>query len=66
MRGVVYREQDETTWATLDRSVPPIRDHFAAVGVDVIVDDVEGYAYLQTRPEANGEEPLPRRRSLCA
>jgi hypothetical protein len=60
MRGVVYREHDESTWTTLDRDAPAVRDHFAAVGVDVIIDDTEGYAYLQTRPEADGEEPLPR------
>jgi hypothetical protein len=60
MRGVVYCEHDEPTWTTLDRHGPAVRDHFAAVGVDVIVDDTEGYAYLRTRPEADGEEPLPR------
>jgi Domain of unknown function (DUF4194) len=60
MRGVVYREHDEPAWTTLDRHGPAVRDHFATVGVDVIVDDTEGYAYLKTRPEADGEEPLPR------
>jgi hypothetical protein len=60
MKGVVYREQDESTWTTLDRDAPAIRDHFATVGVDVIVDDMEGYAYLQTCPDVDGEEPLPR------
>jgi Domain of unknown function (DUF4194) len=60
MRGVVYREQDEATWTTLDRNPPPVRDHFGAIGVDVIIDYTEGYAYLQTRPESDGEEPLPR------
>jgi Domain of unknown function (DUF4194) len=60
MQGVVYREEDESTWTTLGRNSSAVRDHFAAVGVDVIVDDTEGYAYVQTRPEADGEEPLPR------
>jgi hypothetical protein len=60
MQGVVYREQNEPTWTTLGRHAPAVRDHFAAIGVDVIVDDTEGYAYLQTRPEGDGEEPLPR------
>jgi hypothetical protein len=60
MRGVVYREHDEATWTGLDRHGPAVRDHFGAVGVDVIVDDTEGYAYLKTRPDADGEEPLPR------
>lgn len=60
MRGVVYREQDEPTWTALGRHAPAVRDHFAAIGVDVVVDDTEGYAYLQSLPEADGEDPLPR------
>jgi hypothetical protein len=60
MRGVVYREHDEPTWTTLDRNAPAVRDHFAAIGVDVVVDDTEGYAYLQSRPDPEGEDPLPR------
>lgn len=60
MQGVVYREQDEHTWATLGRQAPAVRDHFVAVGVDLVIDEAEGYAYLQTHPEADGEEPLPR------
>lgn len=60
MRGVVYRESDEDTWLTLERSGGGVRDHFAAIGVEVVVDDVEGYAYLRSRPEIEGEEALPR------
>jgi hypothetical protein len=60
MRGVVYREHDESSWTTLDRSVAAVRDHFTAIGVDVVVDETEGYAYLQSRPDADGEDPLPR------
>lgn len=67
MQGVVYRESDEGTWVALERSGGGVRDHFAAIGVDVVVDDTEGYAYLRSRPEVEGEEALPRlvrRRSL--
>lgn len=60
MRGVVYQESHETAWQTLGRHSGQIRDHFATLGVDVIVDDTEGYAYLKTRPDSEGEEPLPR------
>lgn len=59
MRGVVYQENHETAWQTLGRHSAKIRDHFATLGVDVIVDDTEGFAYLKTRPDAD-EEPLPR------
>lgn len=60
MQGVVYRESDETTWLTLERSGAGVRDHFATIGVEVVVDDAEGYAYLRARPDVDGEEALPR------
>jgi hypothetical protein len=60
MRSVVYRESAEDVWATLDRRGAPVRDHFATVGVDVVVDDAEGYAYLRVQEADEGEEPLPR------
>ncbi|MCB0948411.1 MAG: DUF4194 domain-containing protein [Mycobacterium sp.] len=60
MQGVVYRESDEDTWVSLERLGAGVRDHFAAIGVDVIVDDAEGYAYLRSRPEQEGDEALPR------
>ena len=60
MQGVVYRESDEDTWATLERSGAGVRDHFATIGVDVVADEDEGYAFLRTRPDIEGEEALPR------
>jgi Domain of unknown function (DUF4194) len=60
MQGVVYRDSDEDTWLTLERLGAGVRDHFATIGVDVVVDNAEGYAYLRSRPEEDGEEALPR------
>ncbi|MGE0217682.1 DUF4194 domain-containing protein [Mycolicibacterium sp.] len=60
MQGVVYRASDEDTWLTLERLGAGVRDHFATIGVDVVIDDAEGYAYLRSRPEEDGEEALPR------
>lgn len=65
MRGVVYRETHEVVWATLQRHASAVRDHFAVIGVEIVVDDNEGYAYL--RAEVDQAEELPRlvnRRSL--
>ena len=67
MRGVVYRETQETVWQSLDRFGPAVRDHFGAIGVELVVDDVEGYAYLRSEPVDDEGEELPRlvrRRSL--
>ncbi|CAJ1501355.1 DUF4194 domain-containing protein [[Mycobacterium] burgundiense] len=60
MQGVVYRTSDEDTWLTLERAGAGVRDHFATIGVDVVVDDAEGYAYLRSQPAEEGEEALPR------
>lgn len=68
MQGVIYREADEDTWRALERVGASVRDHFATIGVDVVIDEDEGYAYLRTKPDEAGEDdPLPRlvrRRSL--
>lgn len=67
MQGVVYQDVDEDSWLTLNRAGAAVRDHFALIGIDVVVDGNEGYAYLRTAPEAEGEPTFPRlvrRRSL--
>ncbi len=60
MRGVVYRESDEDAWVALDRHGAAVRDHFTTIGIDVVVDDVEGYAYLRATQSTEGELELPR------
>lgn len=67
MRGVVYRESQEDSWAALDRHGAAVRDRFTTIGVGVVVDDTEGYAYLHALESDDGTDPLPRlvrRRSL--
>lgn len=67
MRGVVYRETSEDSWAALGRHGAAVRDHFGTIGVDVVLDDTEGYAYLRSHDDGEDAEPLPRlvhRRSL--
>lgn len=60
MNGVVYRETHEDVWRALERHAAAVRDHFAEIGIEVVVDDLEGYAYLLTLEPDEGEEPLPR------
>lgn len=60
MRGVVYRETHETTWMTLKSDPAPVLDHFATIGIDVVIQDDEGYAYLRSREDTEDESALPR------
>lgn len=60
VRGVVYRESAQDVWPTLEHRGAAVRDHFETIGVEVVVDDTEGYAYLRSQEPGDGEEPLPR------
>jgi hypothetical protein len=68
MKGVVYRDLHEKPWRHLLQLQAQVADYVAAVGLTVVVDEAEGYAYLRSRPDDHGDEPaIPRlvpRRSL--
>lgn len=60
MKGVLYREQDAPTWQDLLALQARVRDYVAVLGLELLLDEAEGYAYLRTRPIAAGEPELPR------
>jgi hypothetical protein len=60
MKGVVDRDQMPATWQDLVRCTSQVRDHIRIVGLELIVNEAEGYAYLRQRPETDGEDALPR------
>jgi hypothetical protein len=69
MKGVIYRDQHETAWRHLLQLQPQVRDHVAVIGLTVVVDEAEGYAFLRSRPDLDDEDGpvIPRlipRRSL--
>jgi hypothetical protein len=70
MKGVVYRDAHELAWQHLLRLQPQVQDYVAMLGLHVVVDEAEGYAFCRQRPddaETDGATPLPRlipRRSL--
>ena len=58
-RGVVYRDADEVQWSRLLSLRNAVAAHFSAVGLEVGIDEAEGYAFLKTQVRPDGEE-LPR------
>ncbi len=60
MKGVVYAEDEPTRWQALVHLQARVRDYVAPLGLELIVDEAEGYAYLRQRPVADGETELPR------
>jgi hypothetical protein len=68
MKGVVYRDGNEAAWQQVRQLQAQVRDYVDVLGLQVVIDEAEGYAYLRQRP-ADDEEAgqLPRlvpRRSL--
>lgn len=67
MDGVVYREVHEHIWLTLDRHHGAVQDHFAHIGVQVVINELEGFAYLKVLEPSDDVAPLPsliQRRAL--
>jgi hypothetical protein len=60
MKGIVARETDEERWQALLDHQPAVHDHVALLGLDLRLDETEGYAWLATRPANEGETELPR------
>ena len=68
MKGVVYRDTHERAWQQLIALQPQVRDYVEVLGLLVVIDESEGYAYLRQRPADDddaGQVPrLVPRRSL--
>jgi len=62
MKGVVYRETHDRAWRSLTQMQPQVRDHVAVLGLQVVIDEAEGYAFCRQRPDGDDDNsaPLPR------
>lgn len=62
-KGVVYAESDEKTWQALLELTSQVRDYVAVLGLDLILDEPEGYAFLRSRDDPDSTLPrlIPRR-----
>ena len=50
MKGVVYRDDQEVTWRHLLALQSQVRDHIDVLGLVVVIDETEGYAFLRSAP----------------
>jgi len=63
LKGVIYREGDERLWGGLLNLQARVRDYVAILGLELVLDEAEGYAFLKSRPETAEDESavkLPR------
>lgn len=60
MKGVTHREDDEPLWQALLDHQARIREYVLVMGLELVLDEAEGYAYLRQKPPEEGSQPLPR------
>ena len=54
MKGVVYRDTHDKRVAAPARLQPQVSDYVAVLGLQVVIDEAEGYAFLRQRPADDG------------
>lgn len=59
-KGVVYADVQAQHWQTLLRLQTRVRDYVAVLGLELILDETEGCAYLRQRPQVEEGEEVPR------
>ncbi|MBU6454081.1 MAG: DUF4194 domain-containing protein [Cyanobacteria bacterium REEB67] len=65
LKGVIYQENDGPTWSTLLKLQARVRDYVAVIGLELILDEAEGYAFLRAKTQTTddvieGVEPIQR------
>lgn len=62
LKGVIYQEVDAGLWNALINLQARVRDYVAVLGLELVLDEAEGYAFLRSRPgpEDDAAPKLPR------
>lgn len=62
LKGVIYQDADAGLWNALLNLQSRVRDYVAVLGLELVLDEAEGYAFLRARPESEDEAApkLPR------
>ena len=65
LKGVTYRDDDAAHWSALLQLQSRVRDHVALLGLELMLDEAEGYAFLRSRPDPD-DPSAPRLPRLVA
>jgi hypothetical protein len=53
LKGVVYQENDAALWNALLNLQARVRDYTSVLGLELVLDEAEGYAFLRSRLQDN-------------
>jgi hypothetical protein len=65
LKGVAYRADDAAHWSALLNLQGRVRDHVGVLGLELMLDEAEGYAFLRSRPDPE-DDAAPRLPRLVA
>ncbi|MBK8119875.1 MAG: DUF4194 domain-containing protein [Sulfuritalea sp.] len=65
LKGVIYQEADAGLWNVLLNLQARVRDYVMVLGLELVLDEAEGYAFLRSRPEVD-DDAAPKRPRLVA
>lgn len=61
LKGVIYQNEDQRRWLGLLKLQPRVRDFVSVLGLELVVDEAEGYAFLRARvQDEDSETTIPR------
>ncbi|NTW52558.1 MAG: DUF4194 domain-containing protein [Chlorobiaceae bacterium] len=62
LKGVIYQEDSPALWNAILNLQAGVRDYVAVLGLELMLDEAEGYAFLRSLPaiEEENTEPIPR------
>jgi hypothetical protein len=61
LKGVIYRDTHDRAWRSLTEFTPAARDYVGTLGLEIYIDEAEGYAFCRQRnPDPDDPDPLPR------
>lgn len=56
LKGVIYEEENPGFWNALLNLQAGVRDYVAVLGLELLLDEAEGYAFLRSQADADLEE----------
>ncbi|HSW09182.1 DUF4194 domain-containing protein [Aquabacterium sp.] len=62
LKAVTYRADDAAHWHALLQLQGRVRDHVAVLGLELMLDESEGYAFLRSRAETDDDAPAASKR----
>ena len=58
LKGVLYRDDAADLWNNLLHLQARVREHAGVLGLELTLDDAEGYAFLRSRPDVEDESGI--------